>query len=316
MRRIITRQAQDFMTRLIILLSLALALGLSACTPFDEATPTPTPTPTTIPSTLTPAPSATPSPVPTATPETCLGQPGRVLSGAVETTSPAQEFLIYLPPCYDQETDEHYPVLYLLHGQLQTDDEWVVHLGAAAAADDLIHSGEAAAFIMVFPDDRYWNLQAGSGFGDRLINSLIPYVDRHFRTLDDRDHRALGGLSRGGGWTVKLGLVHHDLFSALGLNSPAIFAEDSAYIERWVRAIPSDSWPRVWIDAGDRDKELGSVKQFENLLNYYEIPHEWRMYTGDHSESYWRAHVAEYLQWYTDGWKPEDGGPEDPTPQP
>jgi enterochelin esterase-like enzyme len=302
------------MARLLILIALFVVLGLSACTPSNPATPTPDPTAIRL--SPTPAPSPTPSPVPTATPLACLNQPGRVLQGAVETTSPAQEFLIYLPPCYDQETDQRYPSLYLLHGQLQTDDEWVVHLGAATAADDLIHSGAAAPFIVVFPDDRYWNLQAGSGFGDRLINALIPYIDQHFRTLDDRDHRALGGLSRGGGWTVKLGLVHYDMFGALGLNSPAIFTEDSPYLERWVRAIPPGSWPRVWIDAGDRDKELGSVKQFENLLSYYEIPHEWRMYTGDHSETYWRAHVSEYLQWYADGWKAGSGEGESPTPQP
>ena len=113
--------------------------------------------------------------------------------------------MIYLPPCYDVQTDEKYPVLYLLHGQTYVDDEWV-RLGAPSVADDLIHSGRAVPFIMVFPDDRYWNVAAGGGFGDRLINALIPYIDRNYRTLADRQHRALGGLSRGGGWTVELGL--------------------------------------------------------------------------------------------------------------
>jgi enterochelin esterase-like enzyme len=292
------------MTRLRIILFLSLLSGLWSCQPAHDGASSngPTLTATAIPSSSTPAPTATSSPVPTATPLACLSHPGRVDSGVVETTNPPQEFLIYLPPCYDQEIDENYPVLYLLHGQTYTDDQWV-RLGAANAADTLILSGVAEPFIIVFPDDRYWNLQAGSSFGDRLIDALIPYIDKHYRTLAERDHRALGGLSRGGGWTVKLGLTHYDLFGALGLNSPAIFAEDTPYIEKWIRAIPSDSWPRVWIDAGDQDRELGSVKLFENLLSTYEIPHEWRMYTGDHSEIYWRAHVAEYLQWYTDGWK-------------
>ncbi len=287
------------MTRLgLIVLLFSLLSGLSACSPSNRVTPTPTvilPT-----STSTPTPTSTP--VPTATPLTCLTQPGRVDSGQLNRTTPPQQFLIYLPPCYDQKTDERYPVLYLLHGQTYTDDQWV-RLGAAVAADNLILSGAAQPFIIVFPDDRYWNLQAGSGFGYRLMNDIIPYIDENYRTLAERDHRALGGLSRGGGWAVELGLQHYNMFGALGLNSPAIFSDDAPYLDRWIRAIPSDQWPRIWIDAGDQDKELGSVQQFESLLSYYDIPHEWRMYTGDHSEIYWHAHVTEYIQWYTDGWK-------------
>ena len=276
-------------------------LGLAACSSLNQATASPTPTAIPPTSTQTATITPSPTPIPTATPLGCLTQPGGVESGALPDTKPAQEFLIYLPPCYDQKTDESYPVLYLLHGQTYTDDEWV-RLGAPAAADDLIHFGAARPFIIVFPDDRYWNLQAGSGFGDRLINQVIPYIDQHYRTLGDRDHRALGGLSRGGGWTVQLGLTHYVLFGALGLHSPAIFGEDTPYLQDWVNAIPADFWPRLWVDAGDRDRELGSIRQFEQLLSSSDIPHEWHLYTGDHSETYWGAHVKQYLQWYADGW--------------
>jgi enterochelin esterase-like enzyme len=242
-----------------------------------------------------------PTTIPTTTPLACLNQPGRVSSGVVQTTKPAQEFLIYLPPCYDFKTDQRYPVLYLLHGQTYIDDQWA-RLGAPAAADNLINSGNAQPFIMVFPDDRYWNVEAGPDFGDRFINGVIPYVDSNFRTIADRQHRALGGLSRGGGWTIKLGLTRYDLFGTLGFHSPAIFVEDAAYIDKWLTAIPHDQWPRIWIDAGDHDSQLGLTKQFENMLSQHAIPHEWHMFTGDHSETYWQAHVAEYIQWYADGW--------------
>jgi len=287
------------MTHLRIIFILSLLLGLSACSSPAPATPAPTTPPPT--STATAAPTLTPTPIPTATPLSCLSQPGRVDNGSIDTTNPPQLFLIYLPPCYDTLTDQHYPVLYLLHGQTYIDDQWV-RLGAVTAADNLILSGKAGPFIIVFPDDRYWNLDAGPGFGDRVINVLIPYIDGHYRSLTDRSHRALGGLSRGGGWTVRLGLEHYDLFGALGMHSPAIFTDDAQYIERWIRAIPSDSLPRIWIDAGDQDKELGSIRQFESLLSSDQVPHEWHMYNGDHTENYWHAHVTEYIQWYTDGW--------------
>ena len=302
-----------YMTRLRIFLFLLFLLGNSACSP---STP-PVPTPTEVPSTAAAAPTLTPTPilVPTATPLTCLTQPGRVIKGSVNTTNPPQLFLIYLPPCYDVQLNEKYPVLYLLHGQTYQEDEWV-RLGAPNEADFLIHSGKAVPFIIVFPDDRYWNVQAGGGFGDRLINYLIPYIDQNYRTLADRDHRALGGLSRGGGWTVELGLQYYVMFGSLGMHSPAISTEAAPYIKNWVRSVPPDSWPRVWIDAGDRDSELGMITQFEKLLSYYDVPHEWHLYTGDHSEKYWGSHVLEYLQWYADGWNVQSGQVPDPTPGP
>ena len=84
------------------------------------------------------------------------------------------------------------------------DNQWV-RLGVVEEADKLILSGKAPPFIIVFPDDQYWNTPPGPGFGGRLISYLIPYIDQTYRTLTDRKYRALGGLSRGGGWTIRLG---------------------------------------------------------------------------------------------------------------
>jgi len=250
-----------------------------------------------------PTATATASPIPSATPLTCLSRPGRIENGALETTPP-QEFLIYLPPCYDEKPDERYPTLYLLHGQTYTDEQWV-RLGAVAAADNLILSGQAAPFIVVFPDDRYWNLPPGPGFGERLVSLLIPSIDQHYRTRADREHRALGGLSRGGGWAVHLLLTRYDLFGIIGLHSPAIFNEDTVMLARKLQAIPPEAWPHVWLDAGDQDKDLASIRAFEELLSRLNLPHEWHLYSGDHSEEYWRRQLPGYLQWYVDGMEPE-----------
>src|ERR1700690_3635749 len=151
----------DYLMRLRLFLFLALLCGLVACSPSNQATPTPSAIP------FTPSPKATSTatrvpPTPTSTPLTCLHQPPRVDSGEIDSTKPPQLFLIYLPPCYDAQTDQRYPVLYLLHGQTYIDDQWV-RIGAPQAADQLILSGQAAPFIMVFPDDRYWNLPEEAG---------------------------------------------------------------------------------------------------------------------------------------------------------
>ena len=291
-------------------LLLSVFIGLSGCSPLK-----PDPTPTAPPPTPTQPPTATPTPTqtPTATPLGCLTQPGRVLSGAIDSTKPPQQFLIYLPPCYETHADRRYPVLYLLHGQTSIDDQWV-RMGATTIADNLIHSNQVRPFIMVFPDDRYWNLPAGSDFGDRLIHLIIPYIDAHFRTKADAPHRALGGLSRGGGWAIHMLLTQYSTFGIIGLHSPVIFDEDGAMLDRLFPALPSASWPRLWIDAGDRDGQLGDIRMFESMLTAYEVPHEWRLYSGDHTEHYWQGHLAEYLLWYSQQF--EEGGTAAPSPTP
>ncbi len=301
MARMITRQAQ--LTWLVC----ALLLGLWACTPPTQ----PTPSPTFVPPTITPSPLP-PTVTPTVTPLACLIQPGRVEPGVLETTKPPQAYLIYLPPCYDQQTDLKYPVLYLLHGQTYTDDQWV-RLGAVTVADRLILSGQAPPFIMVFPDDRYWNLPPGPEFGDRLINHLIPYVDKTYRTLADSAHRALGGLSRGGGWTLELGLKNPSLFGSLGLHSPAVFVEDASSVQDWIAAIPPESFPRLWLDVGDQDEETGYARLLDDLLAQSGIAHEFHVFSGDHTEAYWSQHVEEYIRWYVQGWMPP---PATATPEP
>ena len=292
-----TRQA------ILIVLIFSLLLGLSACTSFSSFSPTATVTSSPPPApTDTPVPTPTPIP-PTATPTplTCLTQPGRVEQGVVNSTVPPQEYLIYLPPCYDEQTDLRYPVLYLLHGQTYTDDQWV-RLGVPQTADQMFFSGESVPFIIVFPDDRYWNNSAGPTFGTRFIGALIPYIDFTYRTIPNREHRALGGLSRGGGWTVELGLENPELFGSLGLHSPAIFKDNAPVVEKNLLNIPEDLRPRLWLDAGDNDRELSSILQFEEMLTRNSFPHEFHFFSGDHSEIYWGAHVRNYLQWYAEAW--------------
>ena len=184
-----------------LIVAALVAAGLSACSAFATPSPTPTTVLPTAASTITP----TPTLVPTPTPPACLTAPGSVTQHALNNGKPAQEFLVYLPPCYDYDAGEHYPVLYLLHGQTFKDDQWV-NLGAPSVADSLIHRGAAPPFIMVFPDDRYWNLPPGESFGDRLIHEIIPYIDETYRTRAERQYRALGGLSRGGGWSIHYAL--------------------------------------------------------------------------------------------------------------
>ena len=284
-----------------MLILLTLFLTIAACTPPSQILPTITAVPASPIPTSLPTLTSSPVPSPTVTPLACLTSPGRVEEGSFDSTRPPQEFRIYLPPCYDEETNRRYPVLYLLHGQTYTDDQWV-RIGAVDAADRLILSGETAPFIIVFPDDRYWNLPPGAGFGQRLVEELIPYMDTAYRTNPDRDHRAIGGLSRGAGWALRLGLTRWDLFGRIGLHSLAVLQGDGSEIRKWLGEIPPASRPAIFMDIGDNDSELAMASRVESHFNDVGLPHEWHLYTGAHTEEYWSAHVEEYLRWYTAAW--------------
>ena len=79
-------------------------------------------------------------------------------------------------------------VLYLLHGQAYTDDQWV-RLGATTAADRLIANGDISPFLMVMPYERDWLPPNETKFGDVLVNELVPWIDQQYRTLPDRTSR-------------------------------------------------------------------------------------------------------------------------------
>jgi enterochelin esterase-like enzyme len=292
-----TRQAAKWITTLLALLAF-----ITACSSSEPPIPSPTPfSPTAVPQPNATSTTSANTPVPSPTQLACLTQPGRVETDKLESTDPPQEYRIYLPPCYEEQTEKRYPVLYLLHGQTYTADQWI-RLGAVAALDKLILSGESQPFIIVFPDDRYWNLEAGPGFGSRFVDALIPYIDETYRTIPDRNQRAIGGLSRGSGWALRLGLTRWDLFSIIGLHSLAVFQGDGSQIEKWLTEIPPDSRPNIFMDSGDNDPELAMALKVESIFNKNGITHEWHLYSGAHTEEYWRAHTIEYIEWYAKQW--------------
>ena len=110
----------------------------------------------------------------------------------------------------------------------------------------------------------------------------------------------MGGLSRGAGWAIHLGLGNPAVFGAIGGHSPVIFYADVSQIPDWLDELPEGT--RVYLDSGENDQDLNNTRWLEQLLTDHRVPHEWHLNTGFHDEIYWRAHVEQYLRWYAAGW--------------
>jgi enterochelin esterase-like enzyme len=249
---------------------------------------------------------ATPMPSMDLGKETCLAA-----GGMVEAFSLPSELLdhdlrlrVYTPPCYEEHTDATYPVLYFIHGQTYTEDQWD-RLGADEAADALIANGEVTPFIIVMPaDESHYTQPSANKFDEAVVEELIPWVDESYRTLADRESRAVGGLSRGASWAFHLAFTRPELFGAVGGHSPPVFQEDAPRMRMLLDELPTGLRPRIWLDIGERDQRaiLESATWLEGLLDERDIPHHWMLNPGDHSEDYWRSHVELYLRWYAQEW--------------
>ncbi|MGI0013930.1 MAG: alpha/beta hydrolase, partial [Nitrososphaera sp.] len=186
--------------------------------------------------------SHTPERSPTPRPTECVETRGTVeqISIPSGTLRYPIDARLYLPPCYGA-TDERYPVLYLIHGLNFKEDQWE-RLGVATAADELSAAGEIAPLIIVMPRDRP---------DDRLdrafVNDLVPYIDSTYLTLPAREFRAVGGLSRGGGWAIHIGLRYPALFGRLGAHSPAVFFGDEHDIVQRTWRLPKEQVPTVYV---------------------------------------------------------------------
>jgi len=283
-----------------------------AARPSQAPTPIaalPLPGPT-LPDQPTQAPLLPPTPIRLATPTTtpCADSSGIVATVSISPTTLhfPLDARIYLPPCYGA-SDERYPVLYLLHGLNNTENQWI-ELGVVTTTDTLIQAGAIAPLIIVMPRDRL-----DDRFDPAIVDDLLPYVDQNYRTLANRQYRAIGGLSRGGGWAVHIGLHYPYLFSRIGAHSPAIFYGDDYNIRDWAWHWPPGLSLEVYIDIGDNDSILNSAHWLDQILTWYKIKHTTIVQPGAHVAAYWSAHLPEYMLFYAAGWRqlptPTPSGP-------
>lgn len=226
----------------------------------------------------------------TAAPLTCGDTTGR----DVNDTVAGHAVIVHLPPCYDT-TQSQYPVLVLIHGAGADETQWP-DVGALSAADDLAISGAIAPVIVVIPDvNRSADTEAVDSF---VENDLLQWVDSTYRSMPDAAHRAVGGISRGGGAALRIAAYRPDLFSVVGGHSPAIGSTPPDLAERL------DAYDgAIWLDVGHDDSLAGSTRQLAEDLDQRGTKATLYVNPGEHDRPYWRSQVRDYLTFYAARWR-------------
>ena len=240
---------------------------------------------------------------------------------------------VYTPPGYS--TDRKYPVLYLLHGIGGTDTEWTQACHANNVIDNLLAEGKIQPMVMVFPDGNSSRTvadlearcraarkrgrrerrtcrsppAAGAGRGGRgmnmeawltpfendLLKDIIPYIDSHYSVYTDRDHRALAGLSMGGGQTLNIGLVHPETFAYVGGFSSAPDTRQPPST-----LVPDPSVPKqlklVWLGCGNRDGLIRISQAVHKYLKENGVPHIWHVDGNAHDTTEWDNNLYLFSQ--------------------
>jgi enterochelin esterase-like enzyme len=239
----------------------------------------------------------------------------------------ARRVFVYTPPAYEASTTR-YPVLYLLHGSGGDEDAWPTMGIANVIMDNLIADQKAKPFIVVMPN-AYWSELAsldlagprkapppgvGAGGGvpgpadaneTDIVRDLVPFVEKHFRTLTGPANRALAGLSMGSGITANVGLKRLDVFASIGLLSGGMFRASgdnpggAAAIDRINPAFRSDPAGTnkkirlLFLSCGTEDPRITGMKQAADELLSRKIDVVFKAYTGEHEWKVWRHSLAD-----------------------
>jgi enterochelin esterase-like enzyme len=245
-------------------------------------------------------------------------EPGDVPHGDVrvrwyrsKTTGAWRRAYVYTPPGYDRELKTRYPVLYLQHGAGENETSWTKQGRANLILDNLLAGKRARPMLVVMETGYATKLGATpvqgptgnptmpNAFEQVLIDDLIPMIDAEYRTLADREHRAMAGLSMGGNQTLQITAAHLDTFAWIGAFSAplrnfdvktslgGVFADAAAYNKR-VRLL--------WIGAGTGETTFHeAASQLHAALDNAGIKHVRFESTGTaHEWQTWRRSLHDF----------------------
>jgi len=212
--------------------------------------------------------------------------------------------LIYTPPGYS--ADKKYPVLYLLHGIGGDEKEWFNGGQPQVILDNLYADKKVEPMIVVLPngraakDDRavgnvYGKSQAFADFEKDLLNDLIPFIEKNYPVIKDGEHRAIAGLSMGGGQSLNFGLGNLDKFAWIGGFSSAPNTKQPQEL------LPNPELAKqklklLWISCGDKDGLITNSKRTHDYLTKFNVPHIYYVDHGYHDFKVWKNSLYMFSQ--------------------
>ncbi len=214
--------------------------------------------------------------------------------------------IIYTPPGFSKK--QKYPVLYLLHGIGGDEKEWLNGGKPQVILDNLYAEGRLQPMIVVMPngramkDDRATGdimaadkRQAFADFEKDLLNDLIPFIEKKYPVLADKDHRAIAGLSMGGGQSLNFGLGNPNLFAWVGGFSSAPNTKPPREL------VPDPDKLRgniklLFISCGDNDRLLSVSQRTHDYLRRRDIPHVYYLEPGGHDFKVWKNGLYMFSQ--------------------
>ena len=230
---------------------------------------------------------------------------------------------VYTPAGYDNNTKEKYPVLYLLHGAGGDENAWSELGRAAQILDNLIAQGKAKPMIMVMPNGNggqqavpgeYPNSMYKPSFMNErtmdgaieaaFVKDVVGYVDSHYRTIADKQHRAIAGLSMGGFHSLWISANNPETFDFVGLFSAAISRENPqgeyAYIyqdlDKKLTAQFKKAPKLYYIAIGDKDFLFNDNVNYRSKLDAKGVKYEYWETDGGHEWRNWRKYLNAFLQ--------------------
>lgn len=225
---------------------------------------------------------------------------------------------IYTPPGYEDGKTK-YPVLYLLHGGGGDEDAWTTLGRVCQILDNLISQGKARPMLVVMPNGNPGQSGAFTDapaklsntpqptmadmarglFEESLVKDLIPYVEKHFRVLTDKNHRAVSGLSMGGMQTLTFAGKYPDKFSYFGVMSmglvdrPAMGLPPENDQDAQFEALKKSGYKLYWVGIGKDDFLYNPALNLKAALDKHEIKYTFRESTGGHTWANWRIYLSE-----------------------